>query len=242
VEGQSKDDPQFREGTSGPNYWAGHKNFLLGAIRRLYFEGTPEKLAEARDIYTYLRAYDLDDENRVKPQYLVPFDRFVLQTIFDALQTPSGARALMTELLLCSLINLSNNEDAAAVAHFNQARKTWDYYMRDMSTDRTGPCVIEPIEVIRRNAALHFLQSFEYSLLQKYRMWRNLDTVTRQAVYDEARPWIERYCAGSDPPLDPGKVLPEPPGMEEHRADPDRVLRALQRFGEESAGEKMEDQ
>jgi len=45
---QDGDDPEFREGTSGPRYWAGHVNFLRNAIRDLYFEGDVRSMARAR--------------------------------------------------------------------------------------------------------------------------------------------------------------------------------------------------
>jgi hypothetical protein len=239
---QFGDDPRFKEGTSGPNYWNGHKNFLATAIRQLYLEGGAEKLAEAKDYFFYLREYDREDDGQVKAMYQMPFDDFVLQTIFESLETQVNAQAFIAGLLLRSLEELGNDNAAGSLDAFDQARKAWNYYMRDTATDRNARRLLEPVGVIRRDAALVYFQSPEYSLLQKSRVWRNLDRLTRQATYDSVRPYVEAECAENDPPYDAAKVLPEPPGMDDFRKSPDERMEGLKRLdASTSQGEKPND-
>jgi hypothetical protein len=233
---QFGDSPKFVPGTSGPNYWAGHKNFLIRSIQQLYFEGGEENLAEAKKYFFYLWKYDRDDQGEVKPQYKTTLEQLVLGSVYEGLDTNKATTTFVSELLLRSLKDLSDNNVDASVAAFNQARKAWNYYHRDMDTDRTDRRRLDPIGVIRRDAAVVFMNSPTFSVLQKARLWKNLDTVTRLSIYDAVSPWIRQYCAAHEPPLDPAKVLPLPPGLDEHRQNPNRVLRRLERLDEALLG------
>ena len=238
---QFGDDPRFRPGTSGPNYWAGHKNLLTRSIQQLYFEGGQKNVEEAKEYFFYLWKYDREDNGEVKARYKVAFERFVLDGVFEALDTQKASITFISELLIRSLKDLGDNDAKSSLAHFNQARKAWNYYQRDVDTDRNPRRKLDPIIVMRADAAVTFMARPVYSVLQKARVWKNLDTPTRQYLYDKARPWIEQYCAAHEPPLDPERVMPPPPGLEEHRKDPDAVLRRLERLDQRlSTGEKQD--
>ena len=241
-EKQFGDDPRFKPGTSGPNYFGGHRNFLLKSIRQLYLEGAEQNLEEAKEYYFYLRKFDTQQDGSVKPQYQVTFERFVFKTMYEALDTQAGATTFISQLLLRSLKDLSDGNVSASVAHFKEARKWWDYYHRDMMYDRNARRKLEPIGIMRRDVAMQFMTAPAewYSLLQKARLWQALDRPTRQAVYDRVLAMVEKQCAAHDPPLDADKVMPLPPDMKQYRANPDRVLQALERLDESvSHGEKI---
>ena len=232
---QFGDDPRFVEGTAGPNYASGHRNFLMNAIRRLYIAGGEKNLEQAKRYFFYLRDTHRNEDGSIKAQYQMPFDRFVLSNMYEALETQAAARALVAEMLYRSLTDLAEGRVDRSVAHFNEAKKWWNYYHRDMKTDRNTRRKLEPIGVMRRDVAREFLAApryavQSYSLLQKHRMWMALDLTTRRAVYDDVLPYVREACQQHDPPYDVNKVLPIPPGMKEYRENPDRVIQELQRF------------
>ncbi len=245
------DDPRYVEGTAGPNYKSGHVNFLISSIRQLYLEGGDKNIEEAKGYYFYLREYDRDENGRVKPQYDQPFEKFVFDKMYESLDTSIDARAFIGDLLRRSLENLADGDVERSVAHFNEAKKWWNYYMRDTKTDATARRKLEPIGVMRRDVTEDVMtmppqpwglaEGRGYSLLQKARLWRSLDLPTRQALYDKIKPAIEAFAKEHDPPLDPAKILPTPPGMEEYRKNPDRVLKELRYIDPTvSTGEKID--
>ncbi len=236
---QFGDDPRFIPGTSGPNYLSGHRNFLMEGIRQLYLQGGEDNLQEAKEYYFYLRKFDRTPEGKVKPQYNVNFEEFVFNTLYEALETQSRATAMVSELLLRSLKDLADGELDRSVIHFNQAKKWRDFYMKDMEYDRNQRRSMEKLGVMRRDVAMQFMMSPAFSALQKYRLWHALDTATRQAIYDNALPLVEKQCEVHNPQLDPAKVMPVPPGMKEYRENPDSNLKNLQYFDPTvSVGEK----
>lgn len=240
---QFGDDPRYVEGTAGPNYQSGHRSFLMKAIRRLYIAGSEENIEQAKRYYFYLRDTHRGEDGSILAQYQMPFDKFVLNNMYEALDTQASAKALIAELLFRSLTDLGDGDVNKSVAHFNQAKKWWQYYHRDLNTDRNTRRMLDPIGVMRRDIVFMFLAApeyqLQYSLLQRHRVWLALDLATRQAVYDDVRPFVKDACDAHDPPYDVDKMLPPPPGMEEYRKKPDTVIKELERFDAEiSQGEK----
>jgi hypothetical protein len=54
----------------------------------------------------------------------------------------------------------------------------------------------------------------------KARVWKGLELRTRQMAWDECEAFLAKVCAQGDPPWDMAKAFPEPPGMDEYRANP----------------------
>jgi hypothetical protein len=220
----------YVEGTSGRNYRSGHHNFLMQAMRLLYIEGQPEQIEEAKRYYAYLFKFDRTEDGQVKPAYHQPFEQFIFKTIFDAVETQANANALISVVLERAFKHLSEGDATGHVRQLRLAKRFWEYYMRDMKTDRNTRRKLQPLAIMRRDAAKVFFSKSGYSPLEKSRVWPKLERSLRQAVYDDVIAYVEEQCKRYAPPLDPRKVLPEPPGMDEYRADPDRVLKELNRY------------
>lgn len=241
---QFGDDPRFVKGTSGPNYASGHRNFLMDAIRQLYIAGGEKNLEHAKRYFFYLRETHRNEDGSIRPQYQMPFDKFVLSNMYEKLDTQAATRALVSEMLYRSLTDLADGQVDKSVAHFREAKRWWNYYHRDMKTDRNTRRMLEPIGVMRRDVVRDFMATppwggRTYSLLQKHRVWTALDLQTRQAVYDDILPYVKAACEQHDPPYDVDKMIPVPPGMEEYRKNPDPILKELERLDPDvSQGEK----
>ncbi|MCB9850068.1 MAG: hypothetical protein H6817_05125 [Phycisphaerales bacterium] len=241
---QFHDDPRFIPGTSGPNYFGGHRNFLMDSIQQLYLAGGDKNLAEAKEYFFYLRQFDREVDGSIKKKYQDTFEAFVFSGMLEDLDTQVRSQMFISELLYRSLRNAGDGDIEAARDHFNEAKKWWMYYMRDkMDLARNSRQRLEPIGIIRRDVARVYMSSPENSPRQKWLVWQALDLATRQAIYDEALPIVVAQCAAFDPPYNPSKVLPEPPGMEAYRNDPERILKELEVFSPDvHEGEKIYEQ
>jgi len=227
---QFGDAPDFVEGTAGPNYSTGHRNLLKRAIRQLYLSGGSKDLAEAKEYYFYLRNYDREADGTVKAAYVTTFKEYVEYQFKDSLDTQAGATAFIQMSLLRSVREAAVGNVDKSLMVFANAKKWWKYYMRDVSTDRNTRRKLQPLGIMRRDIVLSMLRSREFSARQKERVWSSLDVQTRRSIYDKALPVIEKQCEVHDPPFDPAKVLPIPPGMEAYRKEPDKVLTELKHF------------
>lgn len=239
---QFGDSPEFVEGTSGPNYFGGHRNFLIDSIQQLYLAGGERNLEEAKDYFFYLREYDREPtDNSIKTKYQETFEKFVFTGLVEDLDTQVRAQLFIANLLLRSLKDAGDGNTEASIAHFREARKWWHFYMRDkMDTERNSRRRLQPLGVIRRDVAMRYMILPDFSPRQKWLVWSALDQRTRQAIYDEVREAVAAQCAAYDPPYDPAKVLPEPPDMESVRANPDRLFRELEVYDQTiSEGEKI---
>lgn len=227
---QFGDDPRFIEGTAGPNYSTGHENFLMRAIRQLYLAGGKKNQEEAKEYYFYLRNYDLDENGMRKVMYEKTFKAFIEDRFKESLDTQAGATVFVQAFLLRSMKEAAVGQVGRSLMSFAEAKKWWKFYMRDVETDRNARRKLQPLGVMRRDAALSFMQFPGFSAQNKSRVWRSLDLETRKSIYDEALPIIEQQCAAHVPPFDPFKVMPTPPGMAEHRKDPKAVLAELEHY------------
>jgi hypothetical protein len=237
---QFGDDPNFVEGTAGPNYSTGHENFLMRSIRQLYLTGGTKNMEEAKEYYFYLRKFDLDEYGQPKPRYHTTFKAFVERQFKETLDTQAGATVFIQSFLLRSLKEAAVGEVERALMSFATAKEWYEYYHRDTKTDRNTRRMLQPLGIMRRDIALIFMQRPEFSAQEKARVWKSLDLTTRRAIYDDALPFVQQQCDAHVPPFDPNKVMPTPPGMEEHRKNPDTVLTELKRYDERvSRGEKQ---
>ncbi|MBN1513507.1 MAG: hypothetical protein JXB13_15935 [Phycisphaerae bacterium] len=213
---QDADDPEFREGTSGPRYWTGHVNFLRNAIRDLYFEGDVRSMARARYYYEYLRDYDVDqDTGETKPQYIQPLETFVFSIWREAAETSRSATAAIGSLLDRALSQLSlGNADGFEAA---LARAKWVHkkYSEDPSTDPNERRMLQPFPRMLRDWVAIFMQLPSNSSYMKHRLWEGLDLEVRQDVYDDLLPVFKEICEFEG--WDVEKAFRIPPGMEEAR-------------------------
>jgi hypothetical protein len=213
---QDGDDPDFREGTSGPRYWTGHVNFLRVAIQNLYFEGDARSIARARHYYEYLRDYDLDQETgETKPQYRQPLESFVFSVWREAAETSRSATAAIGTLLDRALRELSlGNADGFEAA---LGRAIWVHrkYMEDPKTDPNDRRMFQPFPLMLRDWVRVFMQLGSHSSYMKHRLWESLDLEVRQDVYDDLLPVFGVICEVEGWDMD--KAFRIPPGMEEAR-------------------------
>jgi hypothetical protein len=201
------------------NYRAGHVNFLRAAVQELWLLGTPDSRAEAAEYYAWLRENDREPDGSAKAYYMQPIEGAVMQTIYDSLTSFRNAEALVNAFLQRSLDQLGIGDLRAAQGYFDVAQQSWNYYMADKLQDLEDRRRMRPLPEMRRRAALTYLQApeAEVSLIQKVRVWRNLDLETRQFCYDATLPYMTRLCAEHAPPLDLEAVFREPPGMADYR-------------------------
>ncbi len=213
---QDADDPEFREGTSGPRYWTGHVNFLRTSIMTLYFEGDARSMARARYYYEYLRDYDVDpDTGETKPQYLQPLESFVFSIWREAAETSRSATAAIGSLLDRALRQLSLGNADGFEAALARAKWVHQKYSEDPSTDPNERRMFQSFPRMLRDWVQVFMQNPTYSSYMKHRLWEGLDLEVRQDVYDDLLPLFQELCEFEGWDVD--KAFRIPPGMEEAR-------------------------
>ncbi|HNO78487.1 MAG TPA: hypothetical protein PKN33_10545 [Phycisphaerae bacterium] len=227
---QFGDDPDFVEGTAGPNYSTGHENFLMRSIRQLYLTGGKKNFDEAKEYYFYLRKYDLDEDGHTKPRYNTTFKAFIERQFKEALDTQAGATVFIQSFLLRSLKEAAVGDVERSLNSFATAKEWYEYYHSDTKTDRNNRRNLQKLGVMRRDIAKVFMELPDYTAQDKARVWKSLDLLTRRAIYDDVRPFVEYQCNLHQPPFDVNKVMPTPPGMEEYRKNPEATLDELRYF------------
>lgn len=215
---QYSDMPGFIEGTPGPNYWAGFVNWLHDAIRMLVFEGGQRNRVLAQEYYTYLRRMHTEDDGSPREVYLKSLEDFVMSVIKDQLITLKKSSATVTQLLTRSLRELSLGRQDISKGFVERAAIVWRRYMADNVGLRN---TLEPLNIMRRDAIVVFMQSPVVPTAYKARLWDRLDEQARRMTYDALLPFITELCASGDPPLSVEKFLPQPPGMEAYRETPE---------------------
>lgn len=199
------------------NYRTGHVNFLRFSIRQLWWLGTPEARADAREYYQWLRKHDREPNGEPKAFYMQLIETAVMEEIYQGLTSFKNAQMIINGFLFRSLDQLAIGDLHASQGFLGVARQGWQYYMADKDFDIGERRTILPLEVMRSRVAMEYLQSPGTPLLKKVRMWRHLDLKTRQENYDKVLPYMVRLCKEHDPPLSLEAVFREPPGMEEFR-------------------------
>ncbi|MCK4660267.1 MAG: hypothetical protein KAV82_12160 [Phycisphaerae bacterium] len=214
------DDPKFagfNEYPILPNYRAGHVNFLRYAIRQLWWLGTPQARAEAREYYEWLREYDREPNGKPKIYYMQPLEVMVMADIYEGLTSFNNAQPIINGFLNRSLDQLAIGDLQMAQGYLNIARQGWDYYMADKADDTVERRRIPPLPVMRRRMVMDYMQRANVPLLKKVRLWRHLGLDTRRHCYGTLLPYMTQLCARHEPPLELSEVFREPPEMTEFR-------------------------
>ncbi len=220
-EEQFGDDPRFIPGTSGPNYMKGHFTFLGDWVRQLYTEGGSKNTNLAKEYYEYLRTFNRNDDGSAKEQYLQPLEKFVLQDYLEDLSGFKSANMTIGAWITRSLKLLSIGELSPSIAAMERAKMGWEYYREQTGIDpaRTDRRSLPPLIKMRADAVMQFLTSPGIVPIHKVRLWRVLDLTTRQMTYDHLFDYFTELAAEHDPPMILDKAFPEPPGMDEFRAN-----------------------
>ena len=214
---QYSDMPGFIEGTPGPNYWAGFVNWLHDAIRMLIFEGGQPNRVLAEEYYAYLRRMHTEDDGSPREEYLQSLEDFVMSAIKDQLITFKKSNATVIQLLTRSLRELSLGREDISKGFIERAAIVWRSYTADNIGFKNQ---LPPLNILRRDAIIVFMQSPVVPTAYKARLWARLDEQARRMTYDALLPYITQLCASGDPPLSVAKFLPQPPGMEAYRENP----------------------
>ncbi|HUU84363.1 MAG TPA: hypothetical protein VM243_12740 [Phycisphaerae bacterium] len=221
-EAQFGDWPDFRPGESAGSYRVGHFNFLLEAVRQLYFEGDPNSRREAQFYYDYLRRVNRNPDGTQKEIYLVPLEGFVLQDLRDAVAGFKTANMVVSQLIYQSFRELAEGNVERAVQLWEEAKKIYGIYMTDVAGDRLDRRKLERLSILRADGLESFLANRSIPLVAKIRVWRAVEKRTRQIVWDRVEGLLHKLCSEHDPPLDGARAFPEPPGMEEYRKNPEQ--------------------
>jgi len=214
---QFGDDPRFREGTPGPNYWAGFVSEMHSFIQLLCFEGGKENVAQAEEYYAYLRRMNKHPNGETQEQYTMPLRDFVLKDLKAQLQTYRQAGAFIRRWIQKSFRELSLGNVQASTGSLANAREFYREYMDPTRTDRDDRRKLQPFYLMRADELVNFMTRPEIPVIDKARLWRRLDYDLQQLTWDRVRPYYEKLCENYDPPLKIEKAFLEPPGMEEFR-------------------------
>jgi hypothetical protein len=228
-EAQFGDDPDYAPGEPAGNYRVGHFNFLLEAIKQLYFEGDPKSMREAQFYYDYLRRVNRNPDGTPKEIYLVPLKEFVLGDLREAAAGFKIANMVVAQLIYRSYRELAEGDAERAVALWETAKNVYEFYMKDVWADRVNRRKLERLPILRADGLETFLANPSIPLVAKIRVWRAVELRTRQVVWDRVESMLAKLCSEHDPPLDAARAFPEPPGMAEYRQDPEQ---RRERFGE----------
>jgi hypothetical protein len=125
----------------------------------------------------------------------------------------------------------------SGIRSFELAKKSRDYWMKDVKTDISDRRKLPDLPIMVRDEVERFMQKPEISPLFKARLWRRLPLRQRQMTYDRLRPYFEELCATRNPPWDIDVALDLPPGMDEFRKQK-LELRSRRKEGVET-GEKF---
>ncbi len=149
--------------------------------------------------------------------YLQPLARFVVSDVADRLTSHKTATELMYSLFDRAYYALARNELTEHRGALAWARQVYDMYMKDKDTMRGERQRLPPFEHVKADALDRFLRFAAVPLLYKARVWSQVEVFSRQRVYDRVIGELRRVCEARNPPLDPAKAFPEPPGMEQYR-------------------------
>lgn len=214
---QFGDRPDFVENTPGPNYWTGFVTDLHRFIGLLYFEGTQASMDQAQQYYDYLREYNKDPMGRTQAMYMVPLSEFVLMGLKQELQTYHQANSLIRGWVQKHFRELALGNVQAANGSLATAQEFYGEYMGETALDAEDRRKFQPFRVMRADELKSFMTRSDIPILYKVRLWRRLELDATQLTWDYLNPYFEKMCQAENPPLDPLKAFPEPPGMEEFR-------------------------
>ena len=218
---QFGDDPNYREGEAAVNYRVGHFTFLTEAIYLLYLAGDRKSLEKAQYYYDYLRRVNRARDGGPKKQYMAPLRQFVVGDLKQDAEGFRRSNAYVGGLMRRSLEELALGDPEASVGSAGRAKQIYDHFMREIALgDRIDRRKLEKLAVIRRDVVTEYMRSPYVPMRHKARVWAGLELRTRQMAWDGCEAFLAKVCALGNPPWDMAKAFPEPPGMDEYRADP----------------------
>jgi hypothetical protein len=211
------DDPEFVEGTAGPKFMNGFVSGMQTWIELLYLEGGSENLAQAENYFVWLRKNNPHPDGTTQERYLQTLDDYVMGDILDQLWTSKAASGLIGSLIQRGLKQLGLGQVGSGIRSFELAKKSRDYWMKDVKTDISDRRKLPDLPIMVRDEVERFMTKPEISPLFKARLWRRLPLRQRQMTYDRLRPYFEELCAAQNPPWDVDAAFAVPPGMDEFR-------------------------
>lgn len=205
-------EPSDEKGGAGETYKTGHVNFLVEAIRTLYFAG---RVREAQFYYDYLREhYGKNSDGTPNANYQLPLHDHVMKMFAEAIDIKEAQQAV-NGLFAASFETLSQGN----VVQFNMlVGKAQEVYNNYQTKDRADKVRFPPIRDMQADVLRLWLRQPPTGpgiTLNKARLWLYLPVYLKQAVYDEMIDGLKKECEVME--FDAAVAFPEPPGMEEYR-------------------------
>lgn len=211
-------DPDPQEGGVGGTFRSGHVNFLTDAIRMLYFAGRER---EAAKYFRYLREnYGRTSAGNVNRALLKPLVDYVMDSFYEGIEGWSETRTAITELLGNSFNELMRGNLARYNALVKKAIELHSEYNQGRTTAQTDKMRLPPFPDYQADVLRLWLDQPAVTptvTVNKARLWGFLPLYLKQAVYDDVRALFARECEASR--FDERSAFPEPPGMEQYRAE-----------------------
>jgi len=213
-------DPEAGPG-AGQTYRTGHINLLTRGIQLLYLS---DRTREASYYYDYLRnTYSYKSDGSLNEQYAKPLRDFVVDTLFENIDTPKDTQLAINGVLVWAYNELAQGNRERYINLVRWARRElYDRYMAEKSDLATIRLRLPPFPDVQADVLKVWLAQPAVSpwrTLEKSYLWKNL-LVIRQAylvrrVHDDLLPGLTAECEHWD--FDVARAFPEPPGMAEFR-------------------------
>lgn len=218
AEEQFGDTPKYKAlGIRGCSYWPGFVSAMQNWIELLYFEGGEKNREQAENFFTYLRDNNPNPDGSTQRQYLGTLDDYVLGNIKDQLQTYKQAGAIIRSFIRRSLKETAVGHETRALRLMGFARDSYDEWMGDTKVDPNDRRKLQPLRILWRDEIEATMTAVRIRPIYKARLWHRLQLEGRQLAYDRLEPYFKELCSAQDPPWDPDKAFPEPPGMDAFR-------------------------
>lgn len=211
-------EPSDEKGGAGETYKTGHVNFLIEAIRTLYFAG---RQREAQFYYDYLREnYGLNSDGTPNQNYRMTLHDHVMTMFTEAIDVKEAGQAI-NGLFATAFSALSQGN----MGQYNMlVGKAADVYRNYQTDERADKVRFPPIRELQSDVLQFWLRQPATDMgvtVNKARLWLYLPLYLKQAVYDDAIEQLKIECERAS--FDVAVAFPEPPGMEEYRKlRPDR--------------------
>ena len=198
------------------SYDTGYENFLLRVIMHSYLYGDDEQTE------TYYRKWR--DKFKTKPgneeRVEMSIDELVMEQLEENSTVWTNRRQIVDALLRQAFLEgIAKGRPDVFNKFLALARDAFDRYKqnqwRNPTTDMDRMALAAEFRQLVESTFATLLKQPNLPLILRSRIWHRTDPSLRQFVYDEVRPIVEEHATLEK--LDPKKVFPEPPGMEEYR-------------------------
>ncbi len=154
--------------------------------------------------------------------YLTSLEEFALKDYWEDITSFKQGPRLIANMMQVGLLNLIYHRPKEGVRRIRFAREGHEKYLESYKGDRTErrriPSWPEYKAGVFRDFLLYYSLPRKYDMVYKARAWKVMDGQTRLAVYRDIAEHVAELCAEADPPLDPAKAFPPPPGWEDFEA------------------------